>query len=60
MTGLTAMRLGLRERGRIAAGCHADLTVFDPDTIIDNATFDSPTEACTGMRHVFVNGIATW
>jgi N-acyl-D-amino-acid deacylase len=60
MTGLTAMRLGLRDRGRIATGCHADLAVFDPDTIIDNATFDTPTEACTGMRHVFVNGIATW
>jgi N-acyl-D-amino-acid deacylase len=59
MTGLTAMRMGLRDRGRIAPGCHADLTVFDPDTIIDNATFDTPTEACTGMRHVFVAGVAT-
>ncbi|OZI62379.1 N-acyl-D-amino-acid deacylase family protein [Bordetella genomosp. 11] len=60
MTGLTAMRMGLRERGRIAQGFHADLAVFDPDTIIDNATFDAPTETCTGMRHVFVNGVATW
>jgi N-acyl-D-amino-acid deacylase len=60
MTGLTATRMGLRDRGRIDVGCHADLAVFDPDTIIDNATFDAPTEACAGMRHVFVAGVATW
>ncbi|WP_420042741.1 N-acyl-D-amino-acid deacylase family protein [Bordetella genomosp. 8] len=60
MTGLTAARLGLRDRGRVDVGCHADLAVFDPDTIIDKATFDSPTEACAGMRHVFVAGVATW
>ncbi|ANN69837.1 N-acyl-D-amino-acid deacylase family protein [Bordetella bronchialis] len=60
MTGLTALRLGLHERGRIAPGFHADLAVFDPETIIDNATFDEPTQVCTGMRHVFVGGVATW
>jgi N-acyl-D-amino-acid deacylase len=60
MTGLTAMRMGLRDRGRVAPGCHADLTVFDADTIIDNATFDTPTEMSSGMRHVFVGGVATW
>jgi N-acyl-D-amino-acid deacylase len=60
MTGLTAMRMGLGKRGKVAPGYYADLAVFDADTIIDNATFDAPTQACIGMRHVFVGGQATW
>jgi N-acyl-D-amino-acid deacylase len=60
MTGLTAMRMGLAKRGKIAPGYHADLAVFDADTILDTATFDSPAQACRGMRHVFVAGQATW
>ncbi|MFC4278754.1 N-acyl-D-amino-acid deacylase family protein [Achromobacter aloeverae] len=60
MSGLTALRFGLRERGQVAVGFHADLAVFDPATIIDRATFDEPETPCEGMRHVYVGGVATW
>jgi N-acyl-D-amino-acid deacylase len=60
MTGLSAARFGLTGRGIVAAGAYADLTVFDPDTIIDRATFADPTLPAAGIEHVFVNGSPVW
>jgi N-acyl-D-amino-acid deacylase len=60
MTGLSASRFGLTGRGIVAAGAYADLTVFDPDTIIDRATFADPTLPAAGIEHVFVNGRPVW
>lgn len=56
MTGAPAARLGLSDRGTIANDNHADLVVFDPDTIIDTADFDHPDYPPTGVETVLVNG----
>jgi N-acyl-D-amino-acid deacylase len=56
MTGRPAARLGLRDRGRIAAGCVADLVLLDPDTVADRATFERPHAYAAGVPHVMVNG----
>ena len=56
MTGFPASRLSLRDRGTVAEGRVADLVVFDPDTVIDRATFDDPHQYPVGMPHVLVNG----
>ena len=56
MTSLPAERFGLRTRGRIAEGYAADLVVFDPATVDDRTTYQKPTEAPSGIEHVFVNG----
>ena len=60
MTGLPAGRFGLSGRGTVAAGAFADLTVFDPATVIDRATFEKPTRPAAGIEHVFVNGRPVW
>jgi len=60
MTGLPAARFGLSGRGAIAAGAYADITVFDPDTIADRATFAAPITPAAGIDHVFVNGRPVW
>lgn len=54
---LPADKLSLRHRGYLRDGYFADVLVFDPQTINDRATFESPHQYSTGMRHVFVNGI---
>ncbi|AWB95858.1 N-acyl-D-amino-acid deacylase [Agromyces badenianii] len=56
ITGLPATMLGMTDRGYIAEGMTADVTVFDPDTIIDRATFVEPKQYSEGVRWVFVNG----
>jgi len=56
MTGMSAARLGLRDRGCIRAGCFADITVFDPATISDKGTFTQPHQYPVGIDWVIVNG----
>ncbi|MDP9176602.1 MAG: D-aminoacylase [Gemmatimonadota bacterium] len=56
MTSLAAQRVGLSDRGLLKPGIFADITVFDPATIIDNATFEQPQQLSTGVTHVMVNG----
>lgn len=53
-----AQNLNLRERGALRPGWFADVVVFDPEKIQDHATYDRPHQYATGMRHVFVNGVA--
>jgi N-acyl-D-amino-acid deacylase len=57
LTGLPAANLGLDRRGLLTEGHFADVVVFDPDTIIDKATYDKPHQYAVGMRHVIVNGL---
>jgi N-acyl-D-amino-acid deacylase len=60
MTGLSAATFALANRGLIAVGMKADITVFDPDTIIDRATYRAPAQMAEGVVHVFVNGNLAW
>ncbi len=57
MTGFSAEKFGLRERGVIEEGAYADLVLFDPDQIIDRGTFEDPNRYPDGIAHVFVNGV---
>ncbi len=56
MTGLPASRIGLKDRGRIAPGYFADITIYDPETVGDRATFDEPHQFAAGISTVLVNG----
>ena len=56
MTALPAAVLGLRDRGRIAAGYVADLVLFDPATVIDRSTIEQPEEPPAGIPAVMVGG----
>ncbi len=56
MTSLPAERLGLEDRGRIKEGAWADIVIFNPETIIDTATYERPNQFPIGVEHVFVNG----
>ncbi len=57
MTSLPAERAGLTERGRLGAGQFADLAVFDPDSVCDQATYEAPKRLPVGIAHVLVNGV---
>src|SRR5947207_6002943 len=56
MTGLPASNVGLPQRGLIREGYFADLTIFDPQTVIDRATFEEPNQYPVGINFVIVNG----
>lgn len=58
MSSAVATRLSLHERGILRAGMYADVVIFDPETIADRATFESPHQLSVGVRYVFVNGRA--
>jgi N-acyl-D-amino-acid deacylase len=55
---LPATNLKIEKRGELKPGNFADIAIFDPAAIKDNAGFDNPHQYSTGMRHVFVNGVA--
>jgi N-acyl-D-amino-acid deacylase len=56
MTLMPAEQLGLKDRGRIAEGYIADLVVFDPSTVVDQATLDQPEAPPKGIPDVMVSG----
>lgn len=56
ITSIPAARLGIKERGRLEAGFHADICVFDKITIANNATSKHPRRYASGIAHVLVNG----
>jgi N-acyl-D-amino-acid deacylase len=56
ITSLTAQKLGFAGRGQISRDYYADLVLFDPETIIDRATFDDPHQYPDGIQTVIVNG----
>jgi N-acyl-D-amino-acid deacylase len=56
ITSAPADRVGLRDRGRIEPGAYADLVAFDPDRVIDRATFEEPHQYPEGIPHIWVNG----
>ncbi|MEX2532561.1 MAG: amidohydrolase family protein [Nitriliruptoraceae bacterium] len=56
MTGLVAERYGLNDRGTLTVGSHADVVVFDPNTVGDQSTWADPTAQPTGISRVYVNG----
>jgi N-acyl-D-aspartate/D-glutamate deacylase len=57
MTGLAATQMGLRDRGFIRDGAFADLVVFNPATVKDNATYEQPHQYPIGIDYVVVNGV---
>ena len=56
MSGMPAGRLGLTDRERIAEGMIADIVIFDPEKVIDKATFENPHQYPEGIDYVLVNG----
>ena len=57
MTALPAQRMDLTDRGTLAEQYRADIVIFDPQTVIDNATFTSPHQYPTGIEYILVNGV---
>ena len=56
MTGMSARKFGLTDRGAIRADAFADLVLFDPATVIDTGTYEDPNRYPEGIHRVFVNG----
>jgi N-acyl-D-aspartate/D-glutamate deacylase len=56
MTSLNANKIGLTDRGLVRAGLAADLCLFDPERVIDHATYTDPFHYNTGIEYVIVNG----
>ena len=57
LSKLPATNLKIQKRGELKAGNYADIVIFDPAKVKDNATFDKPHQYAEGMIHVFVNGV---
>jgi N-acyl-D-amino-acid deacylase len=60
MSGLAAAHVGIENRGVIRAGAYADLVLFDPATVADEATIEQPHALSAGIERVWVNGQAVW
>lgn len=60
MTGLSAARFGLQNRGLVRVGHHADLVLFDPEVVADRATYAQPQQAAQGIAAVWVNGALSY
>src|SRR6266487_3033723 len=58
-TSLPAQRMGLRDRGTLRTGAFADITIFDPATVNDMATFENPHRPSVGIEYVIVNGVVS-
>lgn len=56
MTSLPAVQMQLQDRGVIRKGAFADITVFDPKTVSNKATFEDPFHLSEGIEHVIING----
>jgi N-acyl-D-aspartate/D-glutamate deacylase len=56
MTSLNAAKLGLRDRGQLRPGALADITLFDPERVVDRATYTEPFHYGEGVEYVIVNG----
>ena len=56
MTGMPSTKLGLSRRGLLKPGYFADITVFDPNNILDQATFEKPHQLAKGVEWVILNG----
>lgn len=59
MTSLPAQRIGIKDRGVLAKGMAADVVVFDPNTVADQATYEDSHRYPVGIKHVLVNGLIT-
>src|SRR3546814_8184319 len=57
MTGLTARVFDMKDRGSLRENAFADLVLFDPDSVIDTATFTAPKTPARGIASVWVNGV---
>ncbi|MEO6611803.1 MAG: D-aminoacylase [Chitinophagaceae bacterium] len=57
LSKLPAVNLKLKNRGELRTGYYADIVIFDPAKVKDNATFEKPHQYSEGMLHVFVNGV---
>jgi N-acyl-D-amino-acid deacylase len=60
MAGMPAQRFSLTERGLVREGYYADLVLFDPEKVIDTATFDDPVRPAAGIERVWVNGCLSY
>jgi N-acyl-D-aspartate/D-glutamate deacylase len=56
MTSLNAANLGIPDRGLLRPGSWADVTVFDPDRVVDRATYEEPFQYGEGIEYMLVNG----
>jgi N-acyl-D-aspartate/D-glutamate deacylase len=56
MTSLNATKIGLTGRGLLRTGDYADVTIFDPKTVIDESTYEKPFQYSKGIEYVIVNG----
>lgn len=60
MTSMPAARFGILGRGKLEVGAFADLVLFDPNTIAEGATYQTPMRPAKGIKRVYVNGRETW